>query len=120
MSELRSQILAVADSPVEEVDVPEWGVTVGIKSMTAAARASVMELAQGGQDGLDAGHVQAMWGKTLVSCLVDPDSGDPIFTNDDMAALMDKSAAVIERLWQQCFTNSSMMEDDVDEAGKDS
>lgn len=118
--DLRATILGVADTPVETIDVPEWGVEVGIKSMSAAARANVMELAQGGQDGLNATHVQAMWGKTLVSCLVDPDSGEPIFTNDDMVALMDKSAAVIERLWQHCFTNSGMTEDDVDEAGKDS
>jgi len=118
--DLRATILGVADTPVEAIDVPEWGVTVGIKSMSAAARASVMELAQGGQDGLDASDVQAMWGKTLVACLVDPDSGEPIFTGDDMAALMDKSALVIERLWQHCFTNSAMTEDDVNEAGKDS
>lgn len=118
--DLRAAILGVADTPVEIVEVPEWGVAVGIKSMSASSRAAVMELAQGGMEGLDAAQVEAMWGTTLVSCLVDPNSGEAIFTADDMAALMDKSAAVIERLWQQCFANSGMTESDVDEAGKDS
>lgn len=118
--DLRSKILGTADTPIEPIEVPEWQVTIGVKSMSAASRATVMELAQGSSDGLDAATVQAMWGKTLVSCLVDPATGEPIFTGDDMEALMEKSAAVIERLWQHCFVNSGMNEDDVDEAGKDS
>ena len=118
--DLRATILGSADTPVDVVDVPEWGVKVGVKSMSAAARSTVMELAQGSTEGLNATRVQALWGETLVACLVDPDTQQPIFTADDMDALMDKSAAVIERLWQQCFTNSGMTEEAAGEAGKDS
>ncbi len=78
-----------------------------------------MELAQQG-DGIDASKVIGMWGATLQGCIVDPDTGDPVFTRDDMEALMDKSATVIERLWTLCFEQSGMTEDKVNEAGKDS
>jgi hypothetical protein len=119
MADLRATILAAADTPTATVEVPEWGVTVGIKSMSAKSRAAVMELAQQG-DGLDAAKVLGMWARTLQGCIVDPKSGDPIFDMDDMEALMDKSASVIERLWSMCFEQSGMTEDKVNEAGKDS
>ena len=119
MSDLRSTILAAADSPTETVDVPEWGVKVGIKSMSAKSRAGVMELAQQGE-GIDADKVLGMWARTLQGCIVDPDTGDTIFTEEDMEALMDKSATVIERLWTMCFEQSGMTEDKANEAGKDS
>ncbi len=35
MTDLRAAILAAADTPTTTVDVPEWGVTVGIRSMSA-------------------------------------------------------------------------------------
>jgi hypothetical protein len=112
-------ILEAKDSPTDLVEVPEWGVTVGIKSMSARSRATVMALAQQGE-GFDEAKVIAMWGRTLIDCLVDPDTGETIFTPDDMSDLMDKSASVVERLWTQCFERSGMTDSKVDEAGKDS
>jgi hypothetical protein len=61
-----------------------------------------------------------MWARTLQGCIVDPETGDPIFEVEDMEALMEKSATVIERLWTLCFERSGMTEDKVNEAGKDS
>lgn len=119
MSDLRAAILAASDTQTETVEVPEWGVTVGIKPMSAKSRAAVMELAQQGE-GIDANKVLGMWARTLQGCIVDPDTGDTIFEQDDMEALMDKSATVIERLWTLCFEQSGMTEDKVNEAGKDS
>lgn len=119
MSDIRKKILASADSPIDVVDVPEWGVTVGIRAMSARSRAHVMELSQNA-DGLDAARVEAMWSRTLVGCLVDPETGDPIFDEDDMEALMDKSAHVVERLWTACFERSGLTEAKANEAGKDS
>jgi hypothetical protein len=119
MRNLRDAIFAASDTPIETVEVPEWGVTVGIRSMSAKSRAAVMELAQQG-DGIDADKVLGMWARTLQGCIVDPETGDAVFTLDDMEALMDKSATVIERLWTMCFEQSGMTEDKVNEAGKDS
>ena len=119
MTNLRATILAAADTPIRNVDVPEWGVTVGIRSMSAKSRAAVMELAQAG-DGIDAAKVLGMWARTLQGSIVDPETGDPIFDMDDMEVVMDKSAAVVERLWSMCFEQSGMTEDKVNEAGKDS
>tara|TARA_R110002096_G_C14369600_1_gene704749 strand:- start:299 stop:661 length:363 start_codon:yes stop_codon:yes gene_type:complete len=120
MTDLRSLILASKDTPTDVVEVPEWGVTVGVKSMSARSRASVMALAQQGENGFDEARVIAMWGRTLIDCLVDPDTGETIFTQDDMMSLMEKSATVVERLWTHCFERSGMTEGKVNEAGKDS
>tara|TARA_R110000824_G_scaffold354444_1_gene541555 strand:- start:1338 stop:1700 length:363 start_codon:yes stop_codon:yes gene_type:complete len=120
MPDLRSLILSSKDTPTDVVEVPEWGVTVGIKSMSARSRASVMASAQQGAEGFDEAGVLAMWGRTLVDCLVDPETGDTIFTHDDIMDLMEKSASVVERLWTHCFERSGMTEAKVNEAGKDS
>lgn len=119
MADLRAAILGAADTPITTVDVPEWGVKVGIKSMSAKSRANVMELAQNA-DQIDATRVLGMWARTLQGCIVDPETGETIFTMDDMEALMDKSATVIERLWTMCFEQSGMTEAKVNEAGKGS
>ena len=76
-----------------------------------------MELAQQGE-GMDANKVLGMWARTLQGCIVDPETGDLIFEQEDMEALMDKSATVIERLWTLCFQQSGMTEDRVNEAGR--
>ena len=119
MSDLRKKILEASDTPVEVVEVPEWGVSVGVKSMSARSRAHVMELAQN-TESIDAARVEAMWARTLVGCLVDPETGERIFSDEDMGELMEKSAHVVERLWTACFEKSGLTEAKANEAGKDS
>ena len=85
--------------------------------MTAAKRAEMMQTAMG-EDGKV--NLTELWPMLIVATTYDPDTGDPVFTTDDIEALLGKSAAVIEMLGTEAMNLSGMRDDSVDEAGKES
>lgn len=95
MSDLRSKILAANDIRAELVEIPEWDVTVEVRSMTAADRARIIELAAA-EDGRVG--VGAMYMETVLVSVYDPESGERLFSDADRDAIMGKSAAAIDRL----------------------
>jgi len=119
VSNLRDQIRSASDMESEAVEVPEWGVTVEIRTMTGRQRARIMtEMAHGGIENVDVEH---LWSSVLTTCIYDPESGENVFTDDDLEWLMtEKSAAVIDRLSRRCLDVSGITEDGADEVGKGS
>lgn len=100
---LRDLILSAADlKPVAEV-VPEWGVTVYVRPMSAADR-DAWDFEQ--YEALDAakakgdkyGGSRGFRSRLLVRTLCD-EAGAAIFGPADIAALDAKSAAVLDRLY---------------------
>lgn len=98
---LRDQILSASDlKPVAEI-VPEWGVTVYVRPLSASDR-DAFDIEQ--FEAMDA--VRAKGGKyvgqfrarLLVRALCD-ESGAALFTPADIPALDAKSAAVLDRLY---------------------
>lgn len=93
---LREQILATEDIRHEDVQVPEWGVTVRVRAlpgnlMEAWAQAHVD--AQGKpRDSRD------RMLRIFLLCIVDPETGEPIFTEADLPALEKKCASAIGAL----------------------
>jgi len=90
----KSAILAAVDLKTEDVDVPAWGGTVRIRTMTGLERdefrASIA--AADGENGVPIGKFSAA---LLVAACVD-DSGARLFTASDMAALQAKAAASLD------------------------
>jgi len=120
MSTLSDQILAADDGDMETINVPEWGVDVGIISMSGTARARVADVAAAGLEDDGAGLI-ALWRVTLRTCLIDPADMTPIFADDEaLNALMDKSAAVLHRLWDTAWKKSGLGTGGEKDAGKDS
>lgn len=95
MSDLRSKILAANDIRSEVVEIPEWDVSVEVRSMTAADRARIIELAAA-EDGRVG--VGAMYLETVLVSVYDPETGERLFGDADRDAVMGKSAAAIDRL----------------------
>lgn len=113
------KIKQARDTESETYTIDEWDVTVEIRSMSARQRAAMNTVIE--DDGTAAEKQELMWGYLLCSCVFDPASGDPVFTEDDMDWLLsDKSFAVIDRLTAKCLEVSSVNRDAVDEAGKSS
>jgi len=102
------------------MQIPEWDVTVEVRSMSARQRAQMQNYVA--DDDQTAGERQeALWGFLLTSCVYDPETGDPVFSDGDMEWLLeDKSFAVIDRLTSKCLGVSAVGADAVDDAGKDS
>lgn len=110
---LREKIFSVDDIAKELVEVPEWGVTVELRAMTAAERAKLGESAMVG----DKTDVGLMYALTVIASVYDPESGLPIFTFADKEAILSKSGSVIERLATKSLGQSGLTEKAVDEAG---
>lgn len=84
----REQILGVPRAAPVCVDVPEWGGEVYLRMMTAR------EMRQIVQDNADAKDDFAI----LSVAVVDPATGQPIFTAADVDALRDMDAGPVIRL----------------------
>lgn len=113
---IRDKIRKAQDRTSEIVDVPEWGVTVEVRSMTGTQRSEIVTALTGDGDN----KMAALWGSMLVSCVYDPETGDPVFKEGDAAWLLEeKSSTVLDSLSNVCLRVAGIVEGAVDEAGKD-
>ena len=122
---LRDQIAKAKDITLERIAIPEWGITVGVKSLSVGEReeyqAGMMKALQSdGSIDVSAVHLGEQQRTLVAICCVDPDTEDCIFEGAEDLVLMNANAGVMERLFQSILDISGMREDAVDEAGKDS
>lgn len=114
----KEQIFAASDLTTESVDCPEWGGAVLVRSMTGTQRdayeQSLMKRDDAGGFVVDTDNMKA---KLVVATVVN-DAGTPLFTNDDIAALAAKNAAVIERLATVATRLSGLGKQATEEAAK--
>ena len=118
MSNLKDQIRAAGALTADEYKISAWDAAVEIRSMTARQRADLVQ--QMANNGTDTYDVMLLWSQAIVSCVFDPDSGEPLFTDDDMEWLFDKEANIVQDLATECLRASGMANTSLDEAGKDS
>ena len=116
MSTLSKKILAAKDIESELVKVPQWDVTVLVKSMTAKDRSAMITNALE-EDGNF--NLQQVLPDLVLLCTFDPETGERVFQDSDREALVAKSAAPIELIATVAMRLSGMSEGSVDEAGKD-
>ena len=113
---IRDQIRKAQDRTSQIVEVPEWGVTVEVRSMTGSQRSAIVTALTSDEDN----KMEALWGGMLVSCVYDPETGDPVFKEDDAEWLLnEKSSTVLDRLSNVCLQVAGIVEGAVDDAGKD-
>jgi hypothetical protein len=97
----RDQILGALDLKHKEVDVPEWGGTVRISEVNAAARMELQMMILDDQQKprTITEMTRIMVIGLLTICLVD-EKGERLFTKEDIEALGKKNAVVIDRLFE--------------------
>lgn len=130
MSRLADKIRNAEDLHSDLYQIPEWDVTVLVKSMSARQRANYASiLSAGGINGMDAdamastalSKVESLWGNMLVACCYDPETNERVFTDDDLEWLMDeKSGEIVGNLATKCLEVSGLSGDSADDSGKDS
>ena len=115
----RAEILGADDITIVEVDVPEWGGTVRVRALTGAERDQYEESlirwrATKGQKvtaTVALGNARAK----LVSLAVVDETGERLFSDRDVAALGEKSAAALERVFDVAAKLSGLQPADVAE-----
>ena len=124
MSRLADQIRAAHDVRADLYDIPEWDVTLELRSMSArqrAAFASNVDFTADGSVQMDANRVELMWGSVIQACCFDPDNGEKVFSEEDIEWVMEeKNANVVDSLANACLAVSGMGADSDGDAGKDS
>lgn len=123
----RTQILEHDDTEFEDVVVNEWrppgqneDAKVRVRPMTAAQRsrveATMLEVNQTGRGYEKIGQIAL---RIVSWCVVDPDTGEPMFTEADVKALGQKSSKPILRIRDAAFKLSGLAEGAVEEAVED-
>lgn len=115
---LRDKILAAQDIPSETIHVKEWDVELLVKGMSAGERILLMQNAY--DQKTQQVNMAAVYPDVVVSCVIDPDTKEPLFTPADKDALMAKSSAAIETIASVGLRLSGIGQEQQDSAGKDS
>lgn len=93
---LRDSIFAINDIPSEQVEVPEWDLTLEVRGMSGEDRIRIISRATDVDTGL--ANLQQVYPEIVIACTYDPATGERVFDDGDRDALMSKSAQAIDRL----------------------
>jgi hypothetical protein len=112
----KAAILAANDLPTKDIDVPEWGGTVRIRSMTATDRdafeVAQLEAQREGRAAPD--NIRARY---VAACIVGED-GQPLFDESEVTKLGNKSAMALDRVFSAITGMNSIDAGAVEEAAK--
>lgn len=108
----KDQILNADDLPTKEIEVPQWGGNVLIRTMTAFERDRFEKKMFGDGDKKNRpDNIRA----TLASLAIVDESGDRMFTDKDIVALGKKSAAALDRVFAEIQKLNAVSDKDVEE-----
>ena len=107
------QIIAADDMGLKKVHVKEWGGDVFIRVMSVGERDEYERMWIGKKET----GVENFRTQYLARVLCD-EKGTLLFTREQVAALANKSGAVMGRLFDVAMKHNSMTEEDVQELGK--
>jgi len=119
-AELAAQILAADDLGILKVSVKEWPdakgkpMALGIRVMTVGERDAYEREWIGKRET----GIENFRTKFLARCLCHPESGERIFTDEQIEKLASKSARVVAKLFDKAMSHNAMSETDVEELAK--
>lgn len=113
---IRDRILQAKDIHSSSLTVEQWDVKLEIRTMTAVERSRLVATCTKPDGTVD---MEKMYPLLLIAAVYDPETGEKVFTAEDMGALQDKSAAAVELVAQKVMEVSGMTAKAVDEEGKD-
>lgn len=114
----RDDIKRVTDRTFEDVEVPEWGGVVRVRSLTGKEKdefeRSLMVVEQRGKKTVAVPELENMRAKLAVLSMVD-ENGALLFSNDDIPWLTEKSASALDRVVKVAQYLSRMNDVDFEE-----
>ena len=118
----RDQVFAARDIKREVMDVPEWGGKIAIWGMTGLQKGTFESALMATKGKSQTENWKRFRSAMLVKCCYDglQDGANRVFRDQDIDALNEKSAAVLDRLFQKAQDLSGYTKKDVDELTKNS
>ena len=112
----REQILEADDLKTEEMEVPEWGGEIYIRTMTGTERDS---FEQSILDSDRKANLKDIRAKLCSLTIVDA-QGRRLFTNEDVQAIGGKSALVLDKIFAKSQALNGISQNDVEDLEKNS
>ncbi len=117
----RAEILAQDDLKTRDLQVPEWGnAWVRVRTMNASERdafeASTV-VRKGKSVTTNLSNIRA---RLCLLCLVDPDTGERLFAEEDTFPLGGKSAAALDRIFTAAQELNGLRDTDIEELAGES
>jgi len=110
-------ILAFDDTKIEDVDIPEWGGIIRLRSLSGRER-DAFEASLRVRDGKHTVVALENYRAKLVArSAINPDTGARVFTDEQIHLLGEKNAAVLQRLYDVATALSGMEDAEEDLAG---
>jgi len=117
----KEDILQARDVVIEQVEVPEWGGTVYVRSITAAERGLIEAAAASFKEkkGKDDSFARTFTVK-FASLAICDESGQRLFDDKDIALLNQKNSAAVSRIAEAAQRLSGFTKQDMEEMEKNS
>lgn len=109
----KGEIFAADDRKTEDVEVPEWGGTVRLRSLTGTER-DAYEASIQKQIGTKVVRDMRNFRARLVQLSAINEDGSPLFAQNEVAALAGRSSAALNRLYNVCCELSGFSDEDVE------
>lgn len=115
----RDDILKTNDLTMKEVDVPEWGGSIFLRTMSGAERDAFEQSCFEGRGKDRRFNYQNVRARFLAYCIAD-ENGNRLFTDADITELGKKSSLVLSRLFEIAQEMNGFTESDIEELTKNS
>ena len=113
MTLTRENIFSADDHKLEEIEVPEWGGSVFVKTFSGTVRDEIETAIYSGKK-KDTTNFRA---RVVVASCCD-ENGTLLFSSDDVPQLGTKSASALQRVFDKAVKLNGMSPEDVDELEK--
>ena len=117
MSKLKEKIKSAQDIRTELITIPEWDMSIEVRTMRAIDRARVLKNCVDNSGKVIGEKFQA--GLVIASCY-DPETKERIFDDEDFDLLMEKAAGPVELLAGTAMSLSGLTRDTMTGAEKNS
>lgn len=110
-------ILSATKLPTRDIEVPEWGGTVRIRTLSGAELEDYQNDIMESRKGKKRIDLRGSTAKLLVRVIVG-ESGEPEFSEGDIASLSALSARALQRVQDAALEMNGLKESDLDEMVK--
>lgn len=107
----KAAILDAVDRKTEDVEVPEWGGAVRLRTISGAERDQFEASVRSANGKMNLNNVRAR----LVALACIDEKGERLFSSGDVAALGEKSAVALDRVFDVAMQLAGMRAEDVEE-----
>ena len=112
---IRDKVAAADDRQTEVVTIPEWDVTIELRSPTVNERADLIREFTDDDGRTD---YAAMYAALVIATCHDPETGDKAFTAEDAAMLREKNGRVVNDLFEAAQLIAGLSPSQVEEDKK--